>query len=404
MIKIANCTFIMLLLITSLTGCWSRKEIPELGIVLGMGIDKTDEDNFLVSYQVVDPGENTPRQSSGNRTPVSLFQARADNLFEAAWRATMTIPRKLYFSHIRILIISEELAKEGIKNVIDFMSRDHEMRPDFFVMIAKGHRAEDILKVLTPLEKIPANNMFDSLRMSEQNWAPTYGLHLDKLINEIVTDGNEAALSGIRIDGELEIAERRLNVEEINSPGKLVIEGISVFKGDKLIGWFNEVESKGFNYIIDNVTYTAGQIECPNGNGDKIAIEISSAKTKVDVKLQNEKPFFELEVDMIGNIGEVACKIDLTKTENINAVEKLVGEKVKTLMETTIKKAQQEYNSDVFAFGDTVYRTHPKAWKELSGNWDKEFPNLEVSIRTNVTLRSTGTLNNSFIQKLPVEK
>ncbi len=48
--------FLMLTLVLLLTGCWNRRELNELAIAVGMGIDKHG-DQFRVSVQVVDPGE-----------------------------------------------------------------------------------------------------------------------------------------------------------------------------------------------------------------------------------------------------------------------------------------------------------------------------------------------------------
>lgn len=43
-------------LLPLLTGCWDRQELNELGIMLGLGVDK-DGDMIKVSAQVVVPNE-----------------------------------------------------------------------------------------------------------------------------------------------------------------------------------------------------------------------------------------------------------------------------------------------------------------------------------------------------------
>lgn len=55
-------------IVVFVTGCWNRRELNELAIAVGMGIDKSG-DQYEVSVQVVEPSEVAgkkevhPRQS-----------------------------------------------------------------------------------------------------------------------------------------------------------------------------------------------------------------------------------------------------------------------------------------------------------------------------------------------------
>ena len=44
--------------------------------------------------------------------------------------------------------------------------------------------AAEILNVTTPIESIPANKMFNTLKTSEENWAVTKGVTLDELLGD----------------------------------------------------------------------------------------------------------------------------------------------------------------------------------------------------------------------------
>ena len=45
-------------------------------------------------------------------------------------------------SHLRIVVFGEELAREGIAKAIDFLLRDHEIRADFYMLVAREERAQ----------------------------------------------------------------------------------------------------------------------------------------------------------------------------------------------------------------------------------------------------------------------
>jgi spore germination protein KC len=156
-----------------------------LAITVGLGIDKTG-DLYTVSAQVVDPSQVAARTSaSGLRTPATVYKETSTSILEALRKITTIAPRRIYLSHLQMLIIGEEMVRSGIAESLDFVSRGHESRTDFFIAIAKGSNALDILTVLTPLEKIPSNNLFSSLETSAKFWAPTHGIVLDDLLIEL---------------------------------------------------------------------------------------------------------------------------------------------------------------------------------------------------------------------------
>ncbi|MED5074414.1 Ger(x)C family spore germination protein, partial [Anoxybacillus geothermalis] len=39
-----------------LAGCWSKKELTDLAVVIAVGLDKTKDGRYLASFQVVNPG------------------------------------------------------------------------------------------------------------------------------------------------------------------------------------------------------------------------------------------------------------------------------------------------------------------------------------------------------------
>lgn len=151
----ASIFFMTALCLLLITGCWNRRELNDLALVVAMSIDKSG-DQYMVTLQVVDAGEVSSKIGTSGRTPVITYSEKGKHVFEAIRKMTTETPRKLYFSHLQMLVISEDIAKEGISKSLEFLSRDHEVRKDFFVVIAKEEQAKSILENITSLEKIPA--------------------------------------------------------------------------------------------------------------------------------------------------------------------------------------------------------------------------------------------------------
>ncbi|WP_156411048.1 Ger(x)C family spore germination protein, partial [Paenibacillus sp. Soil787] len=205
-------------------------------------------------------------------------------------------------------------------------------------------------------------------------------------------------VTGLRIKGEQEIGESKKNMEEIASPAQLQYSGLAVFKKDKLIGWLNEEESKAYNYVVNHVKSTVGDVACPEGG--KVSLEVIRSKTEVKGKLENGKPRIDANIRIEANVGGVECYIDLTKTKTIDELEKITEQKVQGFIEETIKKVQKKYKVDIFGFGEVIHRSEPNYWKKVKSEWDQVFVNLPVDVNVDVKIRRLGTVSNSFLEEM----
>ncbi len=391
---------IMFLLLNLLTGCWNRRELNELAIVVAMAIDKSD-DEYVVTAQVVNSGQVAAGQGGGEKTPVTIYQEKGSTVFEAIRRATTGSARKLFFPHLRIFVVSEELAEEGLGETLDFISRDHELRTDFYIVVAKDTRAEQVLKVMTGLEDIPANKLFSSLETSERAWAPTTAVTVDELTTNLVGEGIHPQLTGIQIMGEnREIGGRLENVQEIDPDIKLKYTGLAVFKEDKLIGWLDEDSSKAINYVQENVSSTLGEVSCPEGKG-KVGLEVIRTKADLKGRVEDGSPKGTVKIQLEVNIGDVQCKkLDLTKTKTIDDLEKRAEKKVEEIIESTITIAQEEFKLDLFGFGEAIHRSNPDYWKKAKKDWDEKFTDMPIEVEAVVEIRRLGTIGNSPLEKI----
>ena len=391
-----KCTFVLLILCLLLSGCWDRRELNEISITLAMAIDKV-EDEYQLTAQVVIPSEVSMQTGTG-RSTVTLFQAKGETVYEAFRKMTIDSPRKIYPGHLQMLVIGEDLAREGIAESLELLSRDWELPSDFFVVVARDMMASEILNVNTTLENIPANKMFNTLKTSENAWSGTNGITLVELVADLVTEGKEAVLTGIFVTGDQEIGSSKQNAESIIPAARIQYDHLAVFKEDKLVGWLTERDSRGYNGITDSVQTTVAPISCPNGG--KATIEVIKFKTDVKGIINNGNPKVDIKIKINGNIGEVQCRIDLTKPESIDELAKIYEDDLRENISQTIETAQKKYKTDVFGFGDAIHRSNPREWKKLKDQWDEKFSDLNVNIKIDVKLQRMGTLDNSFLEEM----
>jgi spore germination protein KC len=394
-------TLSLLLCVTVLSGCWSKKELTDLAFVIAVGIDKTKDGKFAVTFQVVNPGNvagSTQRGGGSGGVPVSIYKATGDNLVEASRQASKKLSRLIYYAHTNLVVISEEVAKEGVDGLFDALERNSQFRTTAMVVIARHHSAEDVLKILTPIDKISANQIIKTLQFSEKVWGQTINVDVGKIINDLASSGKAPIISGVEIVGSVQKGKRQTNVQASEPDARLNVNGLAIFKGDKLVGWISGETARGVLWILDKIEQTGVTIEWKQKK-EETAYKVVRAKTSVAAHMKKGKPSISVYIRAEGDIGEKFIPIDFTNPKQIFALEKKAETSIKKEVVKAIEEAKKA-KTDIFGFGDVVYRSYPRQWKTMKSDWDdRYFPQLEVNVTVEAFIRRTGLRTKSYIFK-----
>lgn len=131
--KYILCVLLVFLLLIQ-SGCWNRRELESLGIVLAMEIDKNNANEIECAIALVRPSAAAGGAGGGGvggKMPGEskvVMVGRGRTIFEAMRNIFMESPRRLFFGQQMVLIITEKAAKEGIGDLLDLVLRQHEFR------------------------------------------------------------------------------------------------------------------------------------------------------------------------------------------------------------------------------------------------------------------------------------
>ncbi|MCG7410084.1 Ger(x)C family spore germination protein [Paenibacillus sp. ACRRX] len=385
---------VLIIMTLVLTSCWNRRELNTLGIALALGIDSSPDGTVKVSAQIANVSAIAAKRGNRTAAPVIVIQKTGRTLVEALRKMTTELPRKVYLSHMRMLVISEEVAKQGISRLLD-LSRDHEMRGDFYLVIAKDTTAKHVLEIISPMEPMPAQNLYSSLEISEVSWAPTKGVLMNDFIQQTLKPGINPVLPGVMVTHP---DSKENSVENINKSSDFTMNTyttLGVFRNDKLIGWLNESDSKGYNYIRGNVKSSIGVIPCSKeGN---IGIEIMKSSSHIKAKFENNQPVIYGQVKLDVNISDVSCNKDITNIEYMKELEMELEQSLLVMLKNVVSHVQQKYKSDIFGFGEAIHRSNPKYWKKIRSQWVDIFPTVPVKLTTRIQIHQTGTQSNTYM-------
>lgn len=388
--------FSLIFLILILSGCWSKRELNELALVAALGIDLVD-DEYVISAQVIDPSQVSSKQSASGQAPVVTYHAQGKTVFEAIRKILASSPRKLYFAHLQLVVIGEELALNGLRDTVDFLGRDQEIRNDFTVIVSQQATAKDVLNVLTPIEKIPANKMLNSLKVMQDAWGSTLEVDIEDLVTKLGVNDQYFVLSAIEVLGDKSLGIDQTNVERIETPVMLKFTGLAIFKEDKLLGYLDEYDSKSLNYLNNQIKSTIEIISCPSKG--ELSTEITQSKAKTKGVIIDGKPTIQINMNVVQNVAEVNCDIDLTTLKKIDWINNQTEEHIQKNVEQVLNTLQENYQADVLGFGEAIHRADPTLWEKIKDDWQTIYPEVEVNVKVNVNTQGLGTMQNSKVKE-----
>ncbi len=384
---------VMLLLLTS---CWNSRELNDMAIVTGIGMDKVpNTGEYRVTFQIVNPSATaTSAGVSTGQPPITVYTSTDRTLFGALRKTSKKAARQLFFAHTQLLVIGESLAKSGINGIFDVFERSHELRLNAVVIVSRETDASSILKILLPIESVPALAVVKKNKNTAKLWGENRAISVFELINSITGEG-EPVISGVRIFGNELKGTKKSYLEQSEVEAVISLSGVAVFKDGKLKGWLDGPEARGALWIQNKIEQTSINIDSEKKQ-DTIAIDISHSKTKVKVKLREGVPVFHIYINEEGSVNESQDFVDLSKRNELHKLEIELAEKTKKEVTKSLQAAQS-MGCDIFNFGNELKRVDPKAWESVKDQWPDVFAKGELELHVEAYIRSTGMRLKPFL-------
>jgi spore germination protein KC len=374
---------VLFIQINTLTSCWSYREINELAIVAGAVIDIDENDKYMVCAEIV----KTEQGGRGTATVSSIVSSSGDTLFDAFRNMISVSKKRLFWSHTKLFIISEKLAKKSIVPIIDWVVRDAETRRDALICITTEKEACDVLENNDGKSDILSYDLSEMI-MTQESLSKAPITHIWEVAKNL---SEPTACSIIPIITIKKIIDKKLPH----------VGGTAICKRSKMVGMLNEEETKSLLFVIDKVK--GGIIPAvikSEGNEYTIAYEISESKTSLKAIAEDNKiSTIEIEISTTGYMGEVDSPVEATNDENLQKIKEKLQNEIKTNIEKTCKKVFSEYKTDVFGFAGVVFRQKPKIWKKYEDDeskWENNLQKLKIKVKSEIQIEASGYIKNEI--------
>lgn len=378
--KISLIIFTLFIILLS-SGCYNYKEINEMAIVSSIGIDKDDKTNkYIVSAQIMNSKESEDSEDS----QIIVYTKEGNTIHEALRSMTLESPRKLYGNHLSKIVLSEEVAKEGIDNVLDTFNRLTEVRNEFIITVVKDNKASDVLKVLTSTETIPAEYVKLSLKIADETSGLTYTTKLDEFISLYLKKGIDPVVPVLKIDKKTKKGTTTDNITTTDPMSKIVINNLAVTNKGKLETYLKTDEVIGYNFLRNQIQKMIIPVKCDNEN-NYASITILNNKTKSNAVKKDNNYVINFNIKSEAIITEYNCKSNLKNEKVIEKLEKDTEKSIKKYIKKSLDK-QKETKGKFLGLERIIYLDYPKYNNE----------DYSVKYNVNVNLVRKGEIRNSI--------
>lgn len=350
--------FIILAILFLTSGCYDYTELNDMAIVSGISVDYQNEE-FQVAFEILN---TVNKEDNPDAEKIYFTEGSGSSLSEAFSDASLEIAKIPYMAHLKTLIISEEVAKNHVKEMIDFLLRDNHIRNIFYLAISKDTSAYAILTNTDTNNPVSSNaiaKLIDSALFTN-NIAAT--LNYEKFVTNIIDPRKDTYASSIEIEN-----------------GVLKLGPLAIFKEYSMQTYLTEEQSAVFNVINGDSKEIHFTINCPNDENNYIVLTTFN-KPKSEIEIENTEVKIKTEVET--RIVENHCKMNFKEVSTYEEIQKKIEEKLKQDIEEVVN-VTLENDSDILKIKQIHYQKYKK---------DIDFKTLNYQYETKAIINRNGLI------------
>ncbi|MEK3902454.1 Ger(x)C family spore germination protein [Paenibacillus sp. FSL R7-0179] len=383
-----------LLILATLTSCWSSKEIEDLALYAGLALDIGEfspteqelEDKGATYYkknkitatvQMVPAnsvgGADKQGGSSSSSAPYMNVTGTGDSVLEIFRQYSILRERPIIGHHLKVIVISSKLLKQQkINQLLDFVLRDNDIRPSTMVFLSQDRAADTM--VSKQQNEIPSFHIRDMLRNQKRT---------SKVLDPVILSKMDANMHSKR-----SYALQNL----VTANGEVEFSGAGVIKGDTghWVGPLNQEETECLSWLTNGGQ--SGVIKTYDWSNEPITYELKSMKSKITSKVDGDHLSFDVNIKTEGRLIETWNAEEYPAATHLpQKAEKLFKKRLEQMMQNLLHKLQSNYKADAAGFSTRLSIQEPALWRKLEDHWDEEFSRTPIHVTVDLKITDFGS-------------
>lgn len=415
---------------------YNSHNIDHLNYVIAIGIDKSpNENNLQVSFEFTDLSAFSESSSSTISKPI-IDTIAAPSISDALNIMNAYSGKQVNLSHCKVVIFSEEVAKNGILPEITYLMNDSQIRPTTNIIISTENAKNYIENSTSSLEGI-LTKYYDIFPTSAEYTGYTSNIKLNKFYQNLINpESGAVAILGTKSKGGLQnsssnqdnsssqntssenntVSEQtsKQNISTDNStidsyldnisPGVSIVEGdrgtenigLAVFKDNDYIGKLSAIETLCYTLIKEEVDNFSVCIDNPFEENKKIDISVSSLEpTYTEIDISKENPLITIKLNLTAKALTGQDSLNFSNKETLIKINESLKNYLTSKMKDFLYKTSKEYKCDINEFYRLVRKKFLTIPEYKNYNWKEKYQNTEFNIEINSNVISSFLVQNS---------
>ncbi|MBO4338647.1 MAG: Ger(x)C family spore germination protein [Clostridia bacterium] len=360
------------------SGCSRTFDINERLIVQGVGIDYVSENEVEVTVQALNT--DTYAGIGGAKVPDKLvknYVLKGKTVASALSKLNSFSGKEPLYTHTRIILLGKELAENGIKNVIDFFSRDSSCRASLYVAVCDG-RAGDFLKNTDDSQSVPSVEIENAVGAS-QFGGDTVNVHIYELIKMYREKTTSAFLPVVSLD-------------EKDKEKAVSVSGTAVLDSDRGKQIIGESDTQLLMLFLNRTKYGTYTLDSFDGNA---SFDFYKTRCRTDVsKAIKDETVFNVKIKCVFDCVEFSDKKDSVLDGGmLKELENLLEKELERKMSSFLYRMSRNGN-DCMRLGRVLLLKDKKQYRQKENDWRQALSSAGFNVNVDVSIRRIGQESN----------
>ncbi len=351
-------------------------EIEDMMIIQGIAVDK-EKDAYEVTVEMLNNKQSASADSSNVGDEMTLvYSAKGETVAEALRLIINKTGNVPTYTHNKVIILSEDVARTDITKILDFFERDYTTQPITLVCVAKQIKAGEVLKA----------NIGKDISKSEV---------LEKILNQsaissITPETRLIDVINTVLDETACITLPAVTLEKNGETQTFFVEHVAVFNYNNEISYYLGRESaESFVKLLGELKN--GTLVTEDEKGKKATFIIVDGKTKYEAEVINGVVNYNVNIKMYCDLNAYeGDEFKPIKNETVGVFKRNIEMDTERKIYDTYKSIQENGAFDILRFGRRLLQSDKESYKLLKNNWQNNLENSNLIVDVDVIIRRIG--------------
>jgi len=358
-------SFILMLIVVLMSGCWDANNIEDLDICTAVVVDWKDGE-YAFYVEIVDIASNKKsEEGNGQGLSTTVVKGAGESFAQARHDLDKTLNKPIYLGAVQSLIMTEEMADNGIEEYAYRVRELHDYRKTMD-MIVTPDNPEDILNSKPENSATIGFAIEDTLQNLLEQGA-TFHMSLADVLQKLCAHNKCYLLSTLGVKNE-----------------QIALLGYAVFNGGKRMGFIPYDKARGVVYVIlGGEKRTPKFLYVVKMDKSVYTLETSLKNSVVKARWDGTQAAFDIDMDFEAKLLYQSINSPATPEIKRQIKEQLVSQLLEDV--TQAIRTSVDYGCDYLYFSEPFRIAYSGVYEQI--DWHSTFKNADFTVNLAVALK-----------------